>query len=107
MNYKKIIKDTLSPIAPIFFQVYTGTTFPAISYFKYMEQGEAYAENKEIATGNYVQVDLWSKNSEYEDLALQIKAAMELKGFIRTMVQDLYESDTKIYHKAMRFVYVE
>jgi len=27
-------------------------------------------------------------------------------GFIRTTAQDLYESDTQIYHKAMRFSYV-
>lgn len=98
---------TLKFYIPVFFQVYTGSTFPAISFFQYLEQGEAWAENKETDTGHYIQVDLWSKAPEYEDIAGQIKAALENIEFFRTSAQDLYENDTNIFHKAMRFVNVE
>jgi len=66
----------------------------------------AWAENEEIATGYYVQVDLWSKGGDDSSLVNQVKSALEIEGFKRTTALDLYESETQIYHKAMRFSYV-
>jgi len=107
VNINKLIKDTITPLSvPVSFQVYSGTASTYITYFSYNEQGEEYAENQEIATGFYVQVDIWSK-SDYLTLADQVKSVMTAAGFKRTSAQDLYESDTKIFHKAMRFSYVD
>lgn len=78
---------------------------PYITFFCYNEQGELWAENVEIATGYYVQVDIWSK-TDYTSLAESVKTAMEAAGFKRTTARDLFEPDTRIYHKAIRFVYV-
>ncbi|MDQ7095944.1 hypothetical protein REC12_20325 [Desulfosporosinus sp. PR] len=106
MNYKKLIKDALTPLGiPVEFQKYSGTSSVYITFFCYNEQGEAWAENDEIATGYYVQVDIWSK-SDYSTLEEQVLGAMQDAGFYRKTSQDFYEEDTKIYHKAMRFVYV-
>lgn len=77
----KLILDTLKLLGvPITFQTYSGSATTYITYFCYNEQGEAWAENKEIATGFYVQVDIWSKG-DYINLVDQVKAAMEAAGF--------------------------
>ena len=107
-----MINDTLvsalQPLGvPVSFRNYSGSALTYITFFCYNEQGEAWAENEEIATGFYYQVDIWSKG-DYLTLTTQVKNAMEAAGFIRTMAQDLpYEPDTKIYHRAMRFSYVD
>ncbi len=104
MNYKTTIQTALSSLGvPVSFQVYRGTATTYITYFCYNEMGEEYAENIQIATGYYVQVDIWSLVSDYEALAQQIKVAMITVGFMGYTAQDLYESDTKIFHKAIRF----
>jgi hypothetical protein len=36
-----------------------------------------------------------------------VKQLMKEAGFRRTTETDLYEPDTKIYHKVLRFSYVE
>ena len=107
MNINKKIKDILSPFSvPVEFQSYSGDQNTYITFFCYNELGEVYAENKEIVTGYYVQVDLWSKG-DYMVLADSIKSAMINAGFKRTSVADLYEKDTQIFHKAMRFKYTK
>jgi hypothetical protein len=106
MNINALVKKTLTPLSiPLSFLKYSGKATTYMTYFCYNEQGEAWAENVEIKTGYYVQVDLWSKE-DCTELAEQVKAAMITAGFTRTTAQDLYEDDTKIYHKAMRFSYV-
>jgi hypothetical protein len=106
LNINKFIKDTLKPLgAPVEFQKYSGDQSTYITFFCYNELGEVYAENKEVITGYYLQVDLWSKG-DYMELADNIKTAMENAGFRRTSSIDLYEKDTEIYHKAIRFNYL-
>lgn len=107
MNIKELIENTLKPLKiPVCFQVYNGTATTYITYFRYNEQGEAWAENKEKATGFYIQVDRWSKK-DCSEIDEQIVSLMELAGFTRTTAQDLYEQDTKTFHKAMRFCYIQ
>ncbi|HEX9060410.1 MAG TPA: hypothetical protein VF941_09545 [Clostridia bacterium] len=107
MSVNKLIIDTLKPLnTPVSFQAYSGTASTYITFFIYNELGEAYSENKEKATGFYVQVDIWSK-TDYTQLAKDVKTAMENAGFKRTSGADLYESETETYHKAIRFVYVQ
>lgn len=107
MNYKKLIRDTLVPLGvPVEFSNYSGDETTYITFFRYNEQGEEWAEDEEIATGYYIQVDIWSK-SDYTILEDQVKAAMISAGFSRSSAQDFYEKDTGIYHAAIRFVYVK
>ena len=107
MNINLLIKNTLVPCGvPVEFQSYTGKLTKYITFFCYNEQGEAWAEDKEIETGFYIQVDVWSKD-DYTDLVEQVQAAMIAAGFYRRTAHDLYEKDTKIFHKAMRFVFMK
>lgn len=75
---------------------------PYIEYEVIDEQGEEWAENKEIATTYYVQVDIFSKTN-YSKIEEKIKEKLINAGFERSMAADLYEKDTELYHKALRF----
>ena len=85
---------------------YSGDATTYITYFTYNEQGEAFAENTEKDTSYFVQVDIWTKD-EFDDLYKQVLALMTAAGYYRTYSHELYESDTQIKHKVIRFQYTE
>jgi hypothetical protein len=60
------------------------------------------ADDEEQITAHFVQVDIWSTGN-YNSLVDQVKARMKDNGFRRTSEADLYEADTEIFHKALRF----
>ena len=66
------------------------------------EYGEEYSENKEDFTTYVVQIDIFSTGN-YSKLENVVKRLMLENGFERDMANDLYEDDTGLYHKAMRF----
>ena len=102
----KLVVETLKPLkVPVSFQKYKGKENTYITFFNYLEQGEQYADNEEKETGYYIQVDVWSKN-DYTELVENITGAMKAAGFRRTSAADLFEEDTKIYHKVIRFFYL-
>lgn len=78
------------------------TNLPVLSYFEVDNIGSLYADNQEIGSEIIFQIDLWGKTS-LSNLALGVDSAMTTLDFTRTSAQDLYEQDTKIYHKAMRY----
>lgn len=79
---------------------------PYVEYMIINEYGEAFAENREVATGYTVQVDVFSKG-DYGRLEEAIKKHMIHADFIRDNSADLYEEQTGLYHKAMRFTYTK
>lgn len=105
MINKLVIEALKSLNVPVSFQKYNGKESTYITFFNYLEHGEQYADNEEKATGYYIQVDVWSKN-DYTELVEKVKNYMKAAGFIRTSAADLFESDIKIYHKALRFLYL-
>ncbi|SHH05900.1 hypothetical protein [Tepidibacter thalassicus] len=103
----KLIIDTLQPLGiPVCFQKYNGNEDTYITFFCYNEQGELFADDVEIQTMFYVQIDIWSKGN-YNDIAKQTRELLENVGFKRTSSIDLYEKDTGVYHKSMRFFYAQ
>lgn len=101
-----LILETLKPLnVSVSFQKHDGKESTYITFFEYLEQGRLYADNEEKVTGFYIQVDVWSKN-DYTDLVERVKEAMKAAGFMKTYAADLFESDTRIYHKVIRFLYV-
>lgn len=104
----KLIIDTLEPLnIPVVFQKYTGTSNQYITFFGYNDNGELYADDEEVVTGYYVQVDIWSKGS-YTNILKQVKKLMKDANFIkRASGPELYEDDTKLYHKPLRFFFYE
>lgn len=75
---------------------------PRITYFELMNFGSMYADDGEEASEIHVQIDVWSKEST-SDIAAEVDRTMKSIGFGRMASADLYEDDTEIFHKAMRF----
>lgn len=103
----KLILDTLKPLGvPVGFQKYSGTESTYITFHEYLQTGEEFEEDDEAFTGHYVQVDVWSK-ADYTALASSIKVLLKAACFKRLDEADLYEPDTGIYHKGIKFYYLE
>ncbi|EPY2275487.1 prohead protease [Clostridium sporogenes] len=66
------------------------------------EYGTEYSEGNENYTTYIVQVDIFS-TGDYTQLENTVKRIMIHNGFNRDMAADLYEKETGLYHKAMRF----
>lgn len=102
-----LIVNALKPLnVPVKYRKYTGAETTYITFFRYNEQGEDWAENKETATAYFMQVDVWS-NADCTALSDQVRDALMAAGFIRTYATDLYELDTFTYHTVLRFVYYQ
>jgi len=87
---------------PVRFQKYTGDAETYITFFEYNDQVEDHAEDNIDTIGHYVQVDVWSKGN-YNATVNSVKRLMRQAGFMYSNGQDLYEPDTKIFHKGLRF----
>lgn len=103
MSINKDILSALSDIEiPVKFQTYTGKADTYITFFTYLDKAEQHADDQETATGYYIQIDVWSK-SDYTEIVKDVHQHMVNANFTKLNFYDLYESDTKTYHKVMRF----
>lgn len=101
MNIRKLIVDTLKPLnIPICFQKYSGALTPYITFFEYLDNNEAYADNVETLAGHYMQVDIWSK-TDYTDIVSQTKELLKTISS-KTYETEMYENETQTYHKVIR-----
>lgn len=99
----KLILTALKDIGvPVRFQTYTGKEESYITFFTYLDRPELHSDDRELITGNFIQIDVWSKR-DYTDLVDLVHQNMIDAGFIKLNFYDLYETDTKTYHKVMRF----
>jgi hypothetical protein len=106
MNLNSTVINALKPLGiTVRFQELfkeDGAPDTYITFFEYNQTGSLYADDEEQATAHSIQVDIWSKGN-YTELVEQVKAKLNELDFKRTSEIDLYEKDTKIYHKAIRF----
>ncbi|MPM61780.1 hypothetical protein SDC9_108640 [bioreactor metagenome] len=103
----KLIIETLKPLKiPVAFQKYNGKAETYITFHEYLAAGEEYEDDEESLTAHYIQVDVWSK-TDYTDIVKNIKQLLLKAGFKRLNEADLYEEDVKIYHKGLKFNYLE
>jgi hypothetical protein len=83
-------------------------TYPSITYSFYNSTGQEFGDGEEIGTGHYLQVNVWARNKEdYVNTVTSVKTKLKEVGFTRQSEADLYESDIKLYHKAVRFFYLD
>lgn len=73
-----------------------------ITFFEYDYEYE-YSDDEVLRAVYIVQVDLWTKNPKYKNTEKEIIEAMTSEDFLLDDEEDLYEKETKIYHKAFRF----
>lgn len=101
----KLIYDSLSPLGvPVSYGWYNEKYKDThISFFVLMELPEAFSEDEEEISSIHIQVDLWSL--EDSNLNRKIKSVLKKAGFYFSESKNDFETDTLIYHKAMRFKY--
>lgn len=99
----EILKALKDIGVPVRFQSYTGKEESYITFFTYLDKPELHSDDKEVITGNYIQIDVWSKK-DYTDLVDRVHQNMIDAGFIKLNFYDLYEDELKVYHKVMRFL---
>ena len=75
---------------------------PVGSYFEVNNIGNLFADNQEIGSEITFQIDLWG-NTSLTNYALGVDSAMTSLDFTRIQSLDLYETDTHIFHKSMRY----
>ena len=98
---KQIIDALKNLSVPVSFQTYSGSATTYITFSKYLENVESYADNKETSISSYIQVNVFSKG-DYTTLVNSVLDALKQAEFRRTYVTEMYESDTKIFHKVIR-----
>lgn len=103
MNIREKTKKALVTLnIPCAYQEIVNPPETYITFFEYDYEYE-YSEDEVNRAVYIVQVDLWTKNPKYKDLEKKIIEAMNQEDFYLDDEEDLYEKDTKIYHKAFRF----
>ena len=63
---------------------------------------EEYSEDEIEIQGYYYQIDIWSVE-DYTELVTRTKELLEANDFKFIDQEDLYEKDTKIFHKGLRY----
>lgn len=79
-----------------------GDHYPRITFFELNNTDSFYVDDAAAGSDVSFQIDIWSKGST-SAIAEQVDITMKSLNFKRGSSPDLYESDTKIFHKALRF----
>jgi len=109
MTILKKIQQTLKPLGyPAFAIARQGKPTSYITYFQYAERSAYVTDGKEHHPNYFVQVDVWTSDvTVYSDMSEKVKQAMIDAGFTKRSVQDFYDNEAQVYHKAMRFNYAQ
>jgi hypothetical protein len=83
--------------------------FPRITFFELGNVDSLYVDDAAYSSEIDIQVDIWNKIVDAatfkspSTIAIQVDITMKSLGFKRMSSIDLYESDTFIWHKALRY----
>lgn len=107
INLKPQILKKLKEIPEVeisYFYPQNWAKLPAISYYEMDNSMASKADDEEYSSNIAIQIDIWAKSSsQCSKLSIQVNEKMEDLEFERTLAVDLFEQETKIYHKTMRF----
>lgn len=101
LNNKEII-DLLPDKRVYFLHALNANKDLYLEYEIVNEYGQEYSEGKENYTTYIVQIDIFSIG-DYTKCEEAVKKIMIQNGFNKDMAADLYEKETGLHHKAIRF----
>lgn len=76
--------------------------FPCITYYEQNNSPALVGDGRELTTESVMVIDVWSKSSTTA-IAQAVDNIMAGLHFVREFAGDLYETDTGVYHKSMRY----
>lgn len=76
--------------------------FPCITYREENNSPALMGDGRELASQSVMVIDIWSKGSTTA-IAQAVDSVMAGLNFRREFAGDLYENDTGVYHKSMRY----
>lgn len=101
----KLIIETLKPIGiPVGFMTLTTKEPTYVTFFEYNQRSHMQTDDELAITRHSVQIDVWS-NVNYTNVVNQVRSLLKEAGFQRADEFEMYEDDTKIFHKAFRLYY--
>lgn len=77
-----------------------------ITFCELSDRSNSISDDEEEEIAHTIQIDIWSKKDEWK-LKKEVKKLMLNSDFGYIEGQDFFEPDTKIYHKSLRFSYLE
>jgi hypothetical protein len=76
--------------------------YPRISFFEITNHDANHADDKAYSARMLYQVDVWSKGNP-DPVAVEVDRVLKSIGFARVGGADLYEDDTQVFHRALRY----
>ena len=96
--------NEIQGIKAFFYYPQTFKQLPCISFYEASNIPIASADDDEYATETIYAVDVWAvTDKQVTDIAAQVIEKMNTIGFVRTFSHDVFDPDSNIRHKAMRF----
>jgi len=86
----------------IFMALSDEPVFPSITYREEDNSPALVGDDRELASQSVMVIDVWSQGSTTA-IAQAVDAVMSGLRFKREFATDLYETDTGVYHKHMRY----
>ncbi|OAB31753.1 hypothetical protein PMSD_18380 [Paenibacillus macquariensis subsp. defensor] len=77
-------------------------TTPYVTFSEITNFDNRYASNTAFSSEIHFQIDIWTQ-SDTGPSAIEVNRTMEELGFTRSGSTDLFETETKTYHKVLRY----
>lgn len=105
MSVDRLIMDTIKPLGyPVSKAKYNQIADTYIVFVEYNQASRMNADDFEIVTKHFYQVDVFSSGN-YNQLVKDIKKKMKQAGFGRMFESETYDEDMKKYRRIIRFNY--
>lgn len=103
MNLNKLIRETLKPLnVPVAKARYNQSSDTYIVFIEYNQAPRMSADDKEIMTKYFYQVDIFSKGN-FDNLVKEVRERLTEAGFRRMFESETYDEDMGYYRSIMRF----
>ncbi|AYV67086.1 hypothetical protein C2I06_09465 [Niallia circulans] len=106
MNLNQLILNTLNDVdSPVEYMTYSGTERTYITFFEYDQDVGLEADDEEQNSVHYIQIDVFSPGN-FLSIVKNVKWKMKQARFKKNFETEMYENETKLYHKMLRFYFI-
>ena len=89
---------------PVAYHFPQNAVIPRITFFENLNREWGQADGEEAVTEVEYTIDLWAMEpEETAEMAEAVDSALSILRLKRTFSYDLYEQDTRVHHKNMRY----